>query len=263
PRPSEPTRAHRPHRHLAVVGRRDVRQGDTMTTMPTSEDARVDVTFLTEHLLGRWPELRRAARALAADPRFARDDTLGVHEHRARVLDQLRLLAQEGEVGRAFPVELGGADDPGGNLAGFEELLVADPSLQIKAGVQWGLFGSAVLHLGTAEHHRRLLPGIMSAEVPGCFAMTEIGHGSDVSSIDTTATYAPAAQEFVRHTPFRAAWKAFIGNAADHGLAAVVFAQLITAPAGSAPVNHGVHAFYVPLRGEDGQFLPGIRGEDD
>src|SRR5690606_8998341 len=46
--------------------------------------------------------------------------------------------------------------------------------------------------------------------------------------------------------------------AAKHGIAAVVFAQLIT-----KNVNHGVHAFYVPIRGEDGEFLPGIGGEDD
>ena len=54
---------------------------------------------------------------------------------------------------RAFPASFGGADDHGGNIAGFEELVTADPSLQIKSGVQWGLFGSAVLHLGTEEHH--------------------------------------------------------------------------------------------------------------
>ena len=60
------------------------------------------------------------------------------------------------------------------------------------------------------------------------------------------------------NTPFRAAWKEFIGNAALHGKAAVVFAQLI-----SQGVNHGVHALYVPIRGDDGEFLPGIDGTDD
>ena len=99
----------------------------------------------------------------------------------------------------------------------------------------------------------------MSLEIPGCFAMTETGHGSDVASIATTATYDPATEEFVIHTPFRAAWKDYIGNAATDGLAAVVFAQLIT-----KGVNHGVHAFYVPLRDpETKEFLPGIGGEDD
>ena len=103
-----------------------------------------------------------------------------------------------GAVHRAFPAALGGADDHGGNIAGFEELVTADPSLQIKAGVQWGLFGSAVMHLGTAEHHAKWLPGIMNLDIPGCFAMTETGHGSDVASIATTATY-DAATAGIRH----------------------------------------------------------------
>ncbi|MFX5817200.1 acyl-CoA dehydrogenase family protein, partial [Acinetobacter baumannii] len=87
--------------------------------------------------------------------------------------------------------------------AGFEELVAADPSLQIKSGVQWGLFGSAVLQLGTEKHHEQWLPGIMSLESPGAFAMTETGHGSDVAAIGTTATYDPDTEEFVIHTPFR------------------------------------------------------------
>ncbi|MDF2849098.1 MAG: acyl-CoA dehydrogenase, partial [Oerskovia sp.] len=88
--------------------------------------------------------------------------------------------------------------------------------------------------------------------------MTETGHGSDVAAIGTTATYDPETEEFVIHTPFRGAWKDYLGNAALHGKAATVFAQLIT-----NGVNHGVHCFYVPLRDEEGNFLPGIGGEDD
>ena len=137
--------------------------------------------------------------------------------------------------------------------------MLADPSLQIKSGVQWGLFAAAVLHLGTERHHDELLPGTMSLEVPGAFAMTETGHGSDVASIGTTATFDEETDEFVIHTPFRAAWKDYLGNAAKDGTAAVVFAQLIT-----KGVNHGVHAFYVPIRdAATGDFLPGIGGEDD
>jgi acyl-CoA oxidase len=219
----------------------------------------VDVPGLENLLLGRWGAIRREARAFAADPRFARIEGLSMAEHRARVLTQVRLLAAEGDVLRAFPAEFGGADDHGGSLARFEELVAADPSLQIKAGVQWGLFASAILHLGTADHHRLFLPGAMTVDVPGAFAMTESGHGSDVASISTTAHYDVATQEFVIHTPFRAAWKDYLGNAGEHGTASVLFAQLIT-----GGVNHGVHAFYVPLRDpETMEFLPGIGGEDD
>ncbi len=94
--------------------------------------------------------------------------------------------------------------------------------------------------------------------VLGGFAMTETGHGSDVASIATSATYDPATEEFVIHTPFRAAWKDYIGNAAVDARAAVVFAQLET-----LGQRHGVHAFYVPIRDEAGAFLPGVGGEDD
>ncbi|WP_458117110.1 acyl-CoA dehydrogenase family protein [Arthrobacter sp. D2-10] len=229
-------------------------------TLPIHDDdaAVVNVAALGEQLLGRWASSRRTARALAGDPALHKVEGATSAEHRARCLEQLHVLVQNKAVHRAFPTELGGSDDHGGNIAGFEELVVADPSLQIKAGVQWGLFGAAVLHLGTDEHHRRWLPGIMNMEIPGCFAMTETGHGSDVSSISTTATFDSENGDFDLHTPFRAAWKDYIGNAANDGRAAVVFAQLIT-----RGVNHGVHALYVPLRDEEGNFLEGIGGEDD
>jgi acyl-CoA oxidase len=217
----------------------------------------IDVALLGEILLGQWSEERRHSRELIKRPELQRIDGLGMDEHRERVLGQLGKLVEWGVVHRAFPKSVGGQENHGGNIASFEELVIADPSLQIKSGVQWGLFGAAVMHLGTERHHTTLLPDIMSLKVPGAFAMTETGHGSDVAAVGTTATYDEAAAEFVITTPFRAAWKDYLGNAAVHGTAAVVFAQLIT-----GGVNHGVHAFYVPIRDENG-FLPGVGGEDD
>ncbi|WP_193597752.1 acyl-CoA dehydrogenase [Microbacterium sp. YJN-G] len=221
-------------------------------------EAGIDVARVNELLMGSWAQTRREAREMIKDPAFWRDDSLGKDAHRERVLTQLHLLVENGAVHRAFPKQFGGEEDNGANIAGFEELVAADPSLQIKSGVQWGLFGGAVLHLGTEEHHSRWLPGIMDLSIPGAFAMTEIGHGSDVAAVGTTATYDPETEEFVIHTPFRAATKEYLGNAALHGIAATVFAQLIT-----NGVNHGVHCFYVPLRDENGDDLPGIGREDD
>ncbi|WP_082499070.1 MULTISPECIES: acyl-CoA dehydrogenase family protein [unclassified Rathayibacter] len=258
----------------AATGRTRARRSKTGAIAPTPPvdslgtevDARldedgapsVDVAALGEVLLGAWREQRLASRALTAREELHRVDGLTMAEHRASVTRQMHVLAKERGVLRAFPKDLGGEADHGGNIAGFEELVTADPSLQIKSGVQWGLFGAAVLHLGTRPHHEKFLPGIMSLEIPGAFAMTETGHGSDVASIATTATFDEAAGDFVLHTPFRAAWKDYLGNAAVDGRAAVVFAQLVT-----RGVNHGVHAFFVPLRDADGAFLPGVGGEDD
>ncbi len=231
----------------------------TGSSQAKAADPAVDVAALGELLLGKWAQTRRQARALAARPEVHKIEGLTHTAHRERAFEQLKFLVQNKAVHRAFPTRMGGSDDHGGNVAGFQELVTADPSLQIKAGVQWGLFGSAVLHLGNEEHQDKWLPGIMNLDIPGCFAMTEIGHGSDVASIATTATFDPATDEFVINTPFRAAWKEYIGNAAVDGLAAVVFAQLIT-----KGVNHGVHAFYVELRNpETKEFLPGVGGQDD
>lgn len=230
-----------------------VRPSETPTAEP-----RIDTDLVTRMLLGTWADTRREARELIKDPAFWQLNGLPMDEHRERVLSQLHLLVDAGGSRRAFPKKYGGLEDNGANLAGFEELVLADPSLQIKSGVQWGLFGSAIYQLGTEKHHDRWLPGVISLDLPGAFAMTETGHGSDVSAIGTTATYDPDTEEFVIHTPFRGAWKDYLGNAALHGKAATVFAQLIT-----CGVNYGVHCFFVPIRDDEGAFLPGVGGEDD
>jgi acyl-CoA oxidase len=227
-------------------------------TAAEASEPRIDITAVTDMLLGTWADTRREAREMIKDPAFWRVDGLSVEEHRERVLSQLHLLVENGASARAYPVEYGGRDDNGANIAGFEELVLADPSLQIKAGVQWGLFGAAIQQLGTKKHHDKWLQDAANMTLPGAFAMTETGHGSDVAAIGTTATYDATTEEFVIHTPFRGAWKDYLGNAALHGRAATVFAQLIT-----GGVNYGVHCFFVPIRDEEGNFLPGIGGEDD
>lgn len=218
----------------------------------------IDSEFLGRYLLGRWADVRLNSRELAGQPEMQGIPGLSKEEHRARVLEQLKVLATKPQSGLAFPVEYGGGGQHGANLAAFQELVAADPSLQIKSGVQWGLFGAAIMHLGTKPHHDAWLEDAMSLATPGVYAMTETGHGSDVASIATTATFDNDTDEFIINTPFRGAWKDYLGNAALHGKAAVVFAQLIT-----NGVNHGVHAFYVPLRDPAGNFLPGIGGDDD
>ncbi|WP_159501181.1 acyl-CoA dehydrogenase [Microbacterium sp. 18062] len=223
-----------------------------------ASEPRIHVSEVTDLLLGTWGSTRREAREMIKDPAFWRIEGQSVAEQRERVLGQLHLIVEKGAAARAYPKEYGGNGDNGANIAGFEELVLADPSLQIKAGVQWGLFGAAIQQLGTKKHHDRWLKDAATLALPGAFAMTETGHGSDVAAIGTTATYDPETEEFVIHTPFRGAWKDYLGNAALHGRAATVFAQLIT-----GGVNYGVHCFFVPIRDEDGAFLPGIGGEDD
>ena len=156
-----------------------------------------------------------------------------------------------------FPTRYGGEGDVGAFVTSFETLAFGDLSLLVKVGVQWGLFGGAVLHLGTERHHERYLRQIMDFELPGSFAMTETGHGSDVQSVRTTATYDPGERVFVVHTPDEDARKDYIGNAARDARMAAVFAQLVT-----QGKSHGVHALLVPLRDDDGHVMPGVSIED-
>ncbi|XVV06811.1 acyl-CoA dehydrogenase [Actinosynnema sp. CA-248983] len=210
---------------------------------------------LRDLLDGRWATLRRTSVELLG--KLEPVGELPREEYRAWVLEQLRALADGGHPLIGFPSEYGGRDDIGGSVVAFEVLGFGDLSLMVKAGVQWGLFGGAVQALGTKRHHDEYLPGIMNLDVPGCFAMTETGHGSDVQNLRTTATHDPATDEFVIHTPDPSARKDYIGNAARDGRLAVVFAQLV-----SGGTEHGVHALLVPIRDADGNPLPGVRIED-
>src|SRR3954454_950866 len=229
------------------------------TTPPTgaapTPDADADV--LRTLLDGRHPDTRRKVREWLSEPANTPRPDLPMEEHRAQVLAWARELADAGESALGFPSRYGGSDDVGGSIAGFETLAFGDLSLLVKCGVQFGLFGGAILHLGTERHHEAHLADVTSLRLPGCFAMTETGHGSNVQQLGTTATYDAATGEFVVHTPHDGARKDYIGNAARDGRMAAVFAQLVV-----GGESRGVHALLVPLRDEQGAVLPGIRIED-
>ena len=225
-----------------------------ISTVPAS----VDPKAIQDVLDGRWAHVRRDARENLLDPDFLPTYGENVQEARERVTRAARKLAESGRVGYGFPKEYGGEDDAGGSVTSIEMLAFGDLSLMVKAGVQWGLFGGALQMLGNREQHEKYLRDVMSFDLPGCFAMTETGHGSDVQQLRTTCTYDPATETFDLHTPHQAARKDYIGNAAKDGRMAVVFAQLITGGR-----NHGVHAWLVPIRHEDGTPCSGVTIGDD
>jgi acyl-CoA oxidase len=217
----------------------------------------LDPARLQRHLDGEHAAVRDRVRDWLSHDARRPADHLPLDEYRAQVSRWAKELADEGDPAMLFPREYGGQDAVAAGVTAFETLAFGDLSLLVKCGVQFGLFGGAVLHLGTEKHHERHLRAITSLELPGCFAMTETGHGSNVQEIGTTATYDAEAQEFVVHTPGDEARKDYIGNAARDGRMAAVFAQLVV---GGEP--RGVHCLLVPLRDEDGHVLDGVRIED-
>ncbi|OMC39901.1 acyl-CoA oxidase [Mycobacterium sp. GA-1841] len=220
------------------------------------------MTTTAEHLRnaldGRWRDVKNAMRTRLSDEVFRPHYTPNTVIARAKVAEQLKIMAAAGAAEDGFRKEHGGNGDVGAAVTQIEMLAMSDLSLMVKAGVQWGLFGGAIENLGTERHHQAYVRPLIDLELPGCFAMTETGHGSDVQSLETTATYDPASQEFVIHSPTPSARKDYIGGAAETAHVAAVFAQLIT-PDGE---GHGVHCFVVPIRDDEGNDLPGITTSD-
>lgn len=212
----------------------------------------LEPAVLTAILDGRWAEARQRARTFELRRYSPRSYDLDTEAHRTRVTERLREFGATGLPQVGFDPAVGGQGDIGGGMIMMEMLGYRDLSLMVKAGVQWGLFAGAVQSLGTEQHHDVLRRAI-DLDVLGCFAMTEAGHGSDVQSLQTTATYDPATQTFDVHSPTPSARKEYIGNAARDGRLAVVFAQL---HAGGE--DHGVHALLVPIRDEDGRPAEGV-----
>lgn len=183
-------------------------------------------------------------------------DAPTVEEHRDKVLEWVRLLADKKVAARFFNEDFSSVDLTG-MVQTFAALSTFDLSLVVKFGVQFGLFGGSTFFLGTERHRKRWLPDIVSGRYLGGFAMTESGHGSDVKRIETEAVFDAERDGFVLHSPTRSSWKEWIGNAARDGEAMTVFAQLIM-----GEEQYGVHAFHVPIRDAEGQVLDGIRIED-
>lgn len=201
--------------------------------------------------------VRARLRTLLAGPGFRLEESTDRESHRERVLGWCRELAQQGFGRLSYPAAVGGGDSPGESIATFETLAGHDLSLLVKFGVQFGLFGGSLLQLGTERHHRAYLPEVGNLDLPGCFAMSETGHGSNVAEIRTVARYDAVRGDFEIHTPDEAARKDWIGNAARHGRMATVFAQLEV-----GGERYGVHAFVVPIRQTDGSPAPGVTIED-
>ncbi|MEM1054880.1 MAG: acyl-CoA dehydrogenase [Bacteroidota bacterium] len=230
--------------------------GDGAVGAPPEPVRMFDVEAMHRLVGGPRAEVREKVRSLLRDPAFARPDPeISKADYRDLVLKWTTLLADQGIGALAYPEYAGGQDDLGGFIAALETIAFHDLDLAIKFGVQFGLWGGSVNQLGTEKHRRAYLPQTGTLELPGCFAMSERGHGSNVRDLQTTATLDLETDEWVIHTPTDRDHKEWIGNAAKHGRIASVFAQLII---GDAP-SYGVHAFVVPLRDDDGNVLPGIR----
>jgi len=135
------------------------------------------------------------------------------------------------------------------SISDFKErmsiLTLFDPASWTRIGVHFGLFFGAISGQANAEQLSYWVSkgALNLSGVIGCFAMTELGHGSNVAGLETTATFDEASDEFIIHTPTLTATKWWIGGAAQTCTHSAVFAQLII-----KGKKCGVKTFIVQLR---------------
>ncbi|XP_075033906.1 peroxisomal acyl-coenzyme A oxidase 1 isoform X1 [Mixophyes fleayi] len=106
-----------------------------------------------------------------------------------------------------------------------------------------GMFLPTLLNQATPEQQERLFMPAWNLEIIGTYAQTEMGHGTHLRGLETTATYDPSTQEFILNSPTVSSlkwWPGGLGKTSNH---AVVLAQLYT-----QGECKGLQAFIVPIR---------------
>ncbi|XP_043716446.1 peroxisomal acyl-coenzyme A oxidase 1-like [Telopea speciosissima] len=120
--------------------------------------------------------------------------------------------------------------------------------------LHWGMFVPAIKGQGTEEQQKKWLPLAYKMQIIGCYAQTELGHGSNVQGLETTATFDPKTDEFILHSPTLTSskwWPGGLGKVSTH---TVAYARLII-----DGQDYGVNGFIVQLRSlDDHSPLPGI-----
>ncbi|KAK3110529.1 hypothetical protein LTR53_015073 [Teratosphaeriaceae sp. CCFEE 6253] len=118
--------------------------------------------------------------------------------------------------------------------------LVSEPG---PYGLHESMFLITLRDQGTPEQHEKFLKKAENYEYIGCYAQTELGHGSNVRGLETTATWNSSDKSFTIHSPHLTASKWWIGSLGRTANYAVVMAQLVI-----SGKPYGPHPFVVQIR---------------
>ncbi|VVC41968.1 Acyl-CoA oxidase/dehydrogenase, central domain,Acyl-CoA oxidase,Acyl-CoA oxidase, C-terminal,Acyl- [Cinara cedri] len=174
------------------------------------------------------------------------DDPLFQHSYETLPLDEQRRLA----VLRMYKIVES-------NLFPFDEIIVRPrlsmskivalfqycPSVAIKVGLTFDMFSNVIFTMDNGRNSD-LYQNAQDGKVPGCFALTEVSHGTNTKAMRTTASYDNDLKQFILHTPDFEAAKCWVGSLGKTCTHAIIWAKVIM----NNGDDHGLHAFVVNIR---------------
>lgn len=224
------------------------------------------------HLLDGGPEKTARRRYLESlierDPTgvFNNEDNRYLHRSErhvralakhVRLIEICRSIGIGSEPGAAYPGEI--------VLSPDFYTLVASVADELPTALHWIMFLPNILSLCDEEQKKQWLPLCRDWKVIGCYAQTELGHGSNVRALETTATFLTEEKggmkggSWIIHCPTLTStkfWPGTLGRVANH---AMVIARLIDGQG----TDRGIHNFLVQIRSmTDHTLMPGIECGD-
>uniref|UniRef100_A0A8C7Q6P7 Acyl-coenzyme A oxidase n=1 Tax=Oncorhynchus mykiss TaxID=8022 RepID=A0A8C7Q6P7_ONCMY len=220
------------------------------------ENATFDVEKLTHILDGGIEKTKRRREIeslVISDPDFQSEDLNFLsrsERYDAAVKKSAHMILKLREYGISDPEE----------IYCYKSLFLSNSNFCVHRGrsepldLHLGMFLPTLLNQASPEQMETFFIPAWNLEIIGTYAQTEMGHGTHLRGLETTATYDPATQEFVMNSPTITSikwWPGGLGKTSNH---AIVLAQLHT-----QGKCHGLQAFIVPLRSMNTHIpLPGV-----
>jgi len=238
---------------------------------PDLKNERSKATFSVERItnmldggVDRTKRRRQIEEIIERDPSgiFSNEDNHYLHRtdrHTRALAKHVRMI----EICR----KLGIGDECNGEIVESKDfpIMVKAIADDLPTSLHWVMFVPNISSLCDEEQKAKWLPLCRDWKMIGCYAQTEVGHGSNVRALETTATFLPDNKggdeggSWIIHSPTLTstkAWPGTLGRTANH---AMVIARLIDGDG----ADQGMHNFMVPLRSmRDHKLLPGVKTGD-